>query len=326
MLTKKNKVLVTGGAGFIGSNFVKLLLNQGDYEIVVYDNLSTGKLENIQQFIDSNKINYENMDITEVSIIKKIREQKFDYIYNFACPASPKFYLSNPIATWKSSVYGINNLLESIIGIKTKLFHSSTSEVYGDPLIPCQTETYWGNVNPIGVRSCYDEGKRAAESLIFDYIRLFDVDVRVARIFNTYGPNMAENDGRVVSNFIMQALKNEDITIYGNGKQTRSFCYVDDTIQCIYKLMMHPEKIKTPVNIGNPNEMDISTVAKYIKNTLKSDSIIINQEAMSDDPKIRRPDITKAKELLNWEPQISFYNGVEKTIKYFENRVNSYEK
>lgn len=321
----KNKVLIVGGAGFIGSNFIKYLLNNGDYEIVIYDNLSTGKLENIQNFIDENKIIFNKVDITKLSVIKKIRKQRFDYIYNFACPASPKFYLMNPIATWKASVFGINNLLESVIGTKTKLFHSSTSEVYGDPLIPNQIETYWGNVNPIGVRACYDEGKRAAESLIYDYIRLYNVDVRVARIFNTYGPNMAENDGRVVSNFIIQALNNEDITIYGDGKQTRSFCYVDDTIQCIYKLMMNSEKVNSPVNIGNPNEMDITTVAEYIRNVLKSNSKIVNYKAMSDDPKIRRPDITKAKQLFNWEPQIPFCDGIAKTIDYFKKKVDTYE-
>lgn len=325
MSIKKNKVLIVGGAGFIGSNFVKYILNNGDWEIVVYDNLSTGKLENIQNFIDENKIIFKKVDITKLSVIKKIRQQKFDYIYNFACPASPKFYLTNPVATWKASVFGINNLLESIIGTKTKLFHSSTSEVYGNPLIPNQIETYWGNVNPIGVRSCYDEGKRAAESLIYDYIRLYDVDVRVARIFNTYGPNMAENDGRVVSNFIIQALNNEDITIYGDGKQTRSFCYVDDTIQCIYKLMMNSEKVNSPVNIGNPNEMDITTVAEYIKNVLKSNSKIVNQKAMSDDPRVRRPDISKAKQLLKWEPQVSFYEGIDKTVDYFKKKVGLYE-
>lgn len=321
----KNKILITGGAGFIGSNFVKFLLNKGNNEIVVYDNLSTGKLENIQKYIDNNNVKFENIDITEHSVVQKIKSECFDFIYNFACPASPKFYLEHPVDIWKSSVYGVNNLLESILDTKTRLFHSSTSEVYGDPLIPCQTETYWGNVNPIGVRSCYDEGKRAAESLIYDYIRLYDVDVRVARIFNTYGPNMAENDGRVVSNFIMQALNNDDITIYGDGKQTRSFCYVDDTIKCIYELMNYSQKIKTPVNIGNPNEMAITTVAKYIKDKLKSNSLIINQQAMSDDPKIRRPDIKKAKELLNWEPKISFYDGIEQTIKYFKKRVDSNE-
>ena len=321
----KNKILITGGAGFIGSNFVKFLLNKGNYKIVIYDNLSTGKLENIQKYIDDKTIRFENVDITEHSVIEKIKLESFDFIYNFACPASPKFYLEHPVETWKSSVYGVNNLLESILSTKTRLFHSSTSEVYGDPLIPCQTENYWGNVNPIGVRSCYDEGKRAAESLIFDYIRLYDVDVRVARIFNTYGPNMAENDGRVVSNFIMQALKNDNITIYGDGKQTRSFCYVDDTIDCIDKLMNYSQNIKIPVNIGNPNEMNITTVAQYIKDKIKSNSIIVNQQAMLDDPKIRRPDIKKAKELLNWEPRVSFYEGIDKTIKYFKKRVDSNE-
>lgn len=321
----KNKILITGGAGFIGSNFVKFLLNKGNNKIVIYDNLSTGKLENIQKYIDDKTIRFENVDITEHSVIEKIKLESFDFIYNFACPASPKFYLEHPVETWKSSVYGVNNLLESILGTKTRLFHSSTSEVYGDPLIPCQTENYWGNVNPIGVRSCYDEGKRAAESLIFNYIRLYDVDVRVARIFNTYGPNMAENDGRVVSNFIMQALKNDNITIYGDGKQTRSFCYVDDTIDCIYKLMNYSQNIKIPVNIGNPNEMNITTVAQYIKDKIKSNSIIVNQQAMLDDPKIRRPDIKKAKELLNWEPSVSFYEGIDKTIEYFKKRVDSNE-
>lgn len=321
----KNKILITGGAGFIGSNFVKFLLNKGNNEIVIYDNLSTGKLENIQKYIDGNTVKFENVDIIEHSVVEKIKLESFDFIYNFACPASPKFYLEHPIDTWKSSVYGVNNLLESILGTKTRLFHSSTSEVYGDPLIPCQTENYWGNVNPIGVRSCYDEGKRAAESLIFDYIRLYDVDARVARIFNTYGPNMAENDGRVVSNFIIQALKNDNITIYGDGKQTRSFCYVDDTVNCIYELMNYPKNINSPVNIGNPNEMNIATVAQYIKDKLKSNSIIVNQQAMSDDPKIRRPDIKKAKELLNWEPKVSFYDGIDQTIKYFKKRVDSNE-
>lgn len=321
MLTK-NKILITGGAGFIGSNFTKFLLNKGNNEIVIYDNLSTGKLENIQKYIDDNSVKFENIDITEHSVIEKIKLESFDFIYNFACPASPKFYLEHPIDTWKSSVYGVNNLLESIVGTKTKLFHSSTSEVYGDPLIPCQTEEYWGNVNPIGVRACYDEGKRSAESLIFDYIRLYDVDVRVARIFNTYGPNMAENDGRVISNFILQALQNDNITIYGDGKQTRSFCYVDDTVSCIYELMNYPKNIKTPVNIGNTNEMNINTVAQYIKDKVKSKSVIVNKPAMSDDPKIRRPNIKKAKELLNWEPNISFYNGIDRTIKHFKKRVD----
>ena len=321
----KNKILITGGAGFIGSNFAKLLLKKGNNEIVIYDNLSTGKLENIQKYIDDNTIKFENVDITEHSVVEKIKLESFDFIYNFACPASPKFYLEHPIDTWKSSVYGVNNLLESILGTKTRLFHSSTSEVYGDPLIPCQTENYWGNVNPIGVRSCYDEGKRAAESLIFDYMRLYDVDVRVARIFNTYGPNMAENDGRVVSNFIIQALKDDNIIIYGDGKQTRSFCYVDDTVNCIYELMNYPKKIKTPVNIGNPNEMNIAAVAQYIKDKLKSNSIIVNQQAMSDDTKIRRPDIKKAKELLNWEPNVSFYDGIDQTIEYLKKRVDSNE-
>lgn len=320
MLIKKNKVLIIGGAGFIGSNFIRLL-NQDENEITVYDNLSTGNIENIKYLIEERKIKFEIIDITEQKVIKKIKEQKFDYIYNFACPASPKFYLSNPIATWKASVFGVFNLLESVVGTNTKLFHSSTSEVYGDPLIPIQNETYWGNVNPIGVRSCYDEGKRAAESLIYDYIRLFDVDVRVARIFNTYGPNMSIDDGRVVSNFIIQALNNKNITIYGDGTQTRSFCYVDDTIECIYKLMSFPEKINKPINIGNPNEMDILTVAKYIKKMTNSDSKIINESAMSDDPKIRKPDIGKASELLNWRPNVSFCDGIDRTIKYFKERL-----
>lgn len=321
----KNKVLVTGGAGFIGSNFVKFLLNKGNNEITVYDNLSTGKLKNIQGYIDNDNVKFENIDITEHSVVEKIKLESFDFIYNFACPASPKFYLEHPIDTWKASVYGVNNLLESILNTKTVLFHSSTSEVYGDPLVPCQAETYWGNVNPIGVRACYDEGKRAAESLIFDYIRLYNVDVRVARIFNTYGPNMSENDGRVISNFIIQALNNNNITIYGDGQQTRSFCYVDDTINCIYKLTNHSKNIKMPVNIGNPNEMNIATVAQYIKDALKSDAVIVNQQAMSDDPKMRCPDIKKVKKLLNWEPKISFFDGIDKTIKYFKESVGSDE-
>lgn len=312
------KILITGGAGFIGSNLVERLIN--DNKIIVIDNLSTGDYNNIKEFEKNTDIKFIKMDICDNGIADFIKENKFDIIYNLACPASPQYYLEFPIETWESSVLGVRNLLKGIKGTNTKLFHSSTSEIYGDALENPQTEEYWGNVNSIGVRACYDEGKRAAEALIYDYIRKYDVDVRVARIFNTYGPKMRKEDGRIISNFINQALFNEDITIYGDGKQTRSFCYIDDTLDFILKLMLFNKKVPFPINVGNPVEISVLDVANIIRNTLNTTSSIVFMEAMKDDPQKRRPNINKAKEILDWEPRIDFDVGLEKTIKYFARR------
>lgn len=312
-------VLITGGCGFLGSNMVKKLLND-DTNIYIVDNLSTGSLENVEHLLSDN-VKFFKYDITDEKIKDYINEWQIDEIYNFACPASPKYYLDYPIETWNASILGVKNLLESIKGTNRKLFHSSTSEVYGDALVMPQVEEYWGNVNPIGVRACYDEGKRAAETLIYDYIRKFDVDARVVRIFNTYGPGMSVYDGRVISNFVTQALTGKDITIYGDGNQTRSFCFVDDTIDAIYRLMKLDTKLDTPVNIGNPQERTINEVAEYVKEVLKSDSKIVHLEKMSDDPQKRRPNINKAKENLNWSPVVTYEEGMKKTILYFAEKV-----
>ena len=243
------KILITGGAGFIGSNLVFRLINDNNNFIIVMDNLSTGLEKNIEEFYNMPNFKFIKYDITDSSVIDIIKNLNVDIIYNFACPAAPKYYLSHPIETWEANVLGVRNLLESIKNTNIRLFHSSTSEVYGDALEYPQNEEYFGNVNPIGVRACYDEGKRAAESLIYDYIRRYNVDVRVARIFNTYGPKMGVLDGRIISNFINQALRNENITIYGTGNQTRSFCYIDDTIDFIVLLMDSNKKIYKPINI-----------------------------------------------------------------------------
>lgn len=312
-------VLITGGCGFLGSNMVKKILKETNDNIYVVDNLSTGNIKNIENLI-GDRLHFYNMDICNSEIINFINENNIDNIYNFACPASPKYYLKHPIETWCSSVIGVKNLLDAIVNTDRKLFHSSTSEVYGDAKIKPQSEEYWGNVNPIGVRACYDEGKRAAESLIYDYIRIYNIDVRVVRIFNTYGPGMSVEDGRIISNFVTQSINNESITVHGTGEQTRSFCYVDDTLEAIYKLMQNKVLYKFPINIGNPVERSVKEVAIYIKNLLKSDSEIIYCEKMNDDPQKRKPDITKAKELLGWEPKVSFEEGLIKTIDYFKNK------
>lgn len=309
-------ILITGGAGFIGSNLTHRLFKNN--KISVIDNLSTGNYNNIKELVENNKIKFYKMDITNKKIVDFIKNNNFDLIYNFACPASPKYYLKHPIETWEASVLGVKNLLDAIINSKTKLFHSSTSEIYGDAKIYPQSENYNGNVNPIGVRACYDEGKRAAEALIYDYIRMYNVDVRVARIFNTYGIKMKHNDGRIISNFICAALNDKDINIYGHGNQTRSFCYVDDTINAIIKLMNLQEKINTPVNIGNPIEKSVKEIAYMIKEKVGSNSKIVFIEAMKDDPQFRKPNIELAKELLKWEPVVSLETGINKCIEYFK--------
>ena len=313
------RILITGGAGFIGSNLVERLLNDKNNEVIVVDNLSTGSLKNIDSFFKLNNFKLIEKDITDSSIVDLIKELDVEEIYNLACPASPKFYLEYPIETWESSVLGVRNLLNAIKGTNIKMFHASTSEVYGDAFEYPQTEEYFGNVNPNGVRACYDEGKRAAEALIYDYIRKYDVDVRVVRIFNTYGPKMKESDGRVISNFVMQALANDDITIYGSGKQTRSFCFIDDTLDCITALMKLKDKNDKPINVGNPYELSVNEVANIIKKELNSNSKIIYLDSMKDDPQKRKPDISKAKALLNWEPKVSFSEGLSKTIEYLKN-------
>lgn len=313
------KILITGGSGFIGSNLVSKLIENKENQVIVLDNLSTGSEKNIQEFQDNDNFQFFKYDITDYSIVDFIKKLDVDEIYNLACPASPKYYLKHPIETWESSVLGIRNLLESIKGTKIKMIHSSTSEVYGDALEYPQTENYWGNVNPIGVRACYDEGKRAAESLIYDYIRQYNVDVRVIRIFNTYGPKMNPLDGRIISNFIMQALNNDDITIYGTGEQTRSFCFVDDTIDFMVKLMNSNNRNDSPINVGNPYELTVNYVAKYIKEKIGSSSQIVYLNAMSDDPVKRKPNIDKAKSYIDWTPCVSFENGIKLTIEYFKN-------
>ena len=306
---KKKRILVTGGAGFLGSHLSERLLQEG-HDVLCVDNFFTGSRENIIHLLDSNRFEFMRHDICFPLYIE------VDEIYNFACPASPLHYQSDPIQTIKTSVFGATNLLGLAKRLNCKIFQASTSEVYGDPRIHPQKEEYWGNVNPIGVRSCYDEGKRCAETLFFDYHRKNNVQIRVARIFNTYGPRMHPNDGRVVSNFIVQALSNQPITIYGDGMQTRSFCYVDDLIEAAIRLMQSKEI--GPVNIGNPTEFNILDLAQQIIELTGSSSKIIHKPLPSDDPKQRRPDISKAREVLDWEPRVALQEGLKSTIAYFE--------
>lgn len=315
------KYLIMGGAGFIGSNLAYKYAQDKENEIYIIDNLSTGKMENLKEIVEKYKnVHFYKEDIRNSNIIKFIKDNKFDNIYNFACPASPKYYLKFPIDTWETSIIGISNILKAIKGTKTKLLQASTSEVYGDAKEIPQREEYWGHVNCIGVRACYDEGKRAAESLIFDYKRLYNVDVRVIRIFNTYGPRMDKNDGRIISNFINQAINNIDITIYGTGKQTRSFCYIDDTINAIIKIMDRKEHIDYPINIGNPIEISVKKVADIIKMLTKSKSDIVFCKAMNDEPQRRKPDITNAINLLGWKSKIELQEGLIKCIKYYNKK------
>jgi len=303
------KILVTGGAGFIGSYLCEKLLNYGN-EVICLDNFFTGSKKNIIHLIDNSYFEVIRHDVEEGILLE------VDEIYNLACPASPIHYQFDPIKTTKTNVLGAINMLGLARRCSAKILQASTSEVYGDPEIHPQPETYRGNVNPIGVRACYDEGKRCAETLFFDYYREAKVDIRVVRIFNTYGPKMAINDGRVVSNFIIQALQNKDITIYGDGSQTRSFCYVDDLVDGLIK-MMNSNEIG-PINLGNPDEFTILELAQKIIKLTNSKSKLIFKTLPQDDPKQRQPDITLAKQKLNWQPKIKLQDGLIKTIEYFK--------
>lgn len=307
------RILVTGGTGFIGSHLCAELLNQGNY-VFCLDNLSTSSLKNVQSIAGN-----PNFEFIEHDIINPI-DIRVDQIYNLACPASPVHYQSDPIKTTKTSVLGIMNLLELANKYNSTILQCSTSEVYGNPLVHPQKETYWGNVNTVGIRSCYDEGKRCAETIINDYRRICGINGKIVRIFNTYGPNMAENDGRVVSNFIIQALKNEDLTVYGDGSQTRSFCYVSDLVKGIIK-MMNTEGFYGPVNLGNPSERTVKNLADLIIGMTNSKSKIVYMPLPSDDPVKRKPDISLAKEKLDWQPVVNIEQGLEKTIDYFKTLV-----
>ena len=304
------RCLVTGGAGFLGSHLCERLLNDG-HEVICLDNYFTGRLVNVDHLRDSHRFELIRHDVTEPILLE------VDRIFNLACPASPIHYQFNPVKTIKTSVMGAINMLGMAKRVKARILQASTSEVYGDPAVHPQTEDYWGNVNPIGIRSCYDEGKRVAETLFMDYHRQNNVDIRIVRIFNTYGPRMLMNDGRVVSNFIVQALKGEDITIYGDGSQTRSFCYVDDLIEGFVR-MMNQDKIIGPVNIGNPGEFTMLELAKEVLDLTGSKSKIVYKPLPGDDPKMRRPNIDLAKSALGWEPTIPLRQGLEKTIVYFD--------
>lgn len=310
---KRCRILVTGGAGFLGSHLCERLVLEG-HDVICLDNYFTGSKINIEHLMDYRNFELMRHDITFPVFLE------VDQIYNLACPASPVHYQYNAVKTIKTSVMGAINVLGLAKRVKARVLQASTSEVYGDPNVHPQVESYWGNVNPIGIRSCYDEGKRVAETLFFDYHRMNNVDIRVIRIFNTYGPRMNPNDGRVVSNFIVQALKGEDITIYGDGKQTRSFCYVDDLIEGMVRLM-NCEGFHGPVNIGNPSEFTILELAQKIIRFTGSSSQIIRCQLPSDDPKQRQPDISLAREKLGWMPTIPLDEGLEKTIEYFKKTI-----
>ncbi|WP_459200954.1 UDP-glucuronic acid decarboxylase family protein [Methanococcus sp. CF] len=305
------KILVTGGTGFLGSHLCKKLLEM-DNEVICMDNFYTGNKSNIENLIKNSNFKVIKHDVTNPVDIT------VDEIYNFACPASPIHYQYDPVNTIRTSVLGAINLLNLAKNTGAKILQASTSEVYGDPEVHPQNECYWGNVNPIGIRSCYDEGKRCAETLFFDYCRQYLVNIKVIRIFNTYGPNMCVNDGRVVSNFIVQALKNEDITVYGEGMQTRSFCYVTDLIEGIVKMMNSRDGLTGPVNLGNPSEFTILELAEKVIELTDSKSKIVYNPLPKDDPMQRKPDITLAKNELNWEPKINLEEGLKNTIEYFK--------
>jgi len=308
------KILVTGGAGFLGSHLCDRLVEQGHHVLCV-DNYFTGSKRNIEHLLDRKNFEVIRQDICIPLYVE------VDEIYNLACPASPVHYQRDPVQTTKTSIIGAYNMLGLAKRTGAKILQASTSEIYGDPTVHPQPESYWGNVNPIGIRSCYDEGKRAAETLFFDYHRMHDVRIKVMRIFNTYGPRMAEADGRVVSNFIVQALRHRDITIYGDGLQTRSFCYVDDLLNGMMALMDSDDAVTGPVNIGNPGEFTIRELAEQVIFITGSTSSIIEKPLPQDDPRQRRPDISMAKSMLGWEPKIQLQQGLNKTIDYFRGVV-----
>jgi len=311
ILLNEKTILVTGGAGFIGSHLCERLLKDGHHVLCV-DNFYTGRRSNIVHLISNPYFEVMRHDICFPLFIE------VDEIYNLACPASPIHYQFDPVQTIKTAVHGAINMLGLAKRLKIKILQASTSEVYGDPTVHPQTESYWGNVNPIGIRSCYDEGKRCAETLFFDYHRQHNLKIKVARIFNTYGPNMHPNDGRVVSNFILQALKGEDITVFGDGAQTRSFCYVNDLVDGLMRLMNSPDEFTGPVNLGNPAEFSILELARQVIGMTGSKSKIVFQQLPSDDPRQRQPDISLAAEKLQWQPTINLKAGLKKTIEYFE--------
>jgi UDP-glucuronate decarboxylase len=304
------RILITGGAGFIGSHLCKRLIGLG-HEVLCMDNYFTGSKANIADLLGHPRFELIHHDVTVPLRLEA------DEIYNLACPASPVHYQHNPLKTLKTSVLGVMNILELAGESGAKILHTSTSEVYGDPLVHPQPETYWGNVNPIGERSCYDEGKRCAETLLSDYARRYGLDIKIVRIFNTYGPQMHPQDGRVVSNFIMQALNNEDITIYGSGKQTRSFCYVDDMIEGLMRMMETERGFTGPVNLGNPGEFTILELAEKVLGLTGSQSKLAFKPLPADDPKQRRPDIGLARSKLGWEPKVGLDEGLKRTIDYF---------
>jgi UDP-glucuronate decarboxylase len=307
------RILITGGAGFIGSHLCERLIGDG-HEVLCLDNFFTGRRENIFHLLDNPRFELIRHDVTEPILLE------VDQIYNLACPASPVHYQYNPVKTVKTSVMGAINMLGLAKRVRARILQASTSEVYGDPLVHPQTEDYWGNVNPIGLRSCYDEGKRLAETLMTDYHRQNNVDIRIARIFNTYGPRMLENDGRVVSNFIVQALRGEPLTLYGEGEQTRSFCYVEDLLEGLIRLM-NVEGLNDPVNLGNPGEFTIKQLAEEVIRACKSKSGFTYMPLPADDPRQRKPDITKAKNALGWNPTIPLREGLKRTVEDFRKRL-----
>jgi UDP-glucuronate decarboxylase len=309
------RILVTGGAGFIGSHLCERLLADG-HDVLCLDNFFTGRRVNIVKLLDNHHFELIRHDVIEPILLE------VDQIYNLACPASPIHYQYNPVKTVKTSVMGMINMLGLAKRVRARILQASTSEVYGDPLVHPQPEEYWGNVNPIGLRSCYDEGKRIAETLMMDYHRQNKVDTRIARIFNTYGPRMLEDDGRVVSNFIVQALRGDPLTLYGAGDQTRSFCYVDDLVEALIRLM-NVDDVHDPVNLGNPGEFTIKELAEEVVKICSSNSGVTYLPLPQDDPKQRKPDISRAQTLLGWNPTIPLNEGLEKTVADFKNRVNS---
>jgi UDP-glucuronate decarboxylase len=310
------RILVTGGAGFIGSHLCERLLNEGD-EVICLDNFFTGRKANVAHLLDNKKFELIRHDVTEPILLE------VDQIYNLACPASPVHYQYNPVKTVKTSVMGMINMLGLAKRVRARILQASTSEVYGDPLVHPQTEDYYGNVNCIGLRSCYDEGKRVAETLMMDYHRQSNVDIRIARIFNTYGERMLEDDGRVVSNFIVQALKGEELTIYGDGNQTRSFCYVSDLVDGLVRLMnAKGEDIQLPVNMGNPGEFTMNELANEVAKATGREIRVRHLELPQDDPRQRQPNIERARELLGWAPTVQLAEGLSKTVAYFDKLIN----